>query len=179
MLQLLHIALSRSYQALKQASCFFSDIGKSQKEADVMTFRLHVVIGILLLCFAGLMMGCSDDGTVVEPVVPTDEAPPAAVSGLQVTLYSNGDVALSWDASTQPNLRGYNVYRHIVSGNAIGALNRSPLANNRYIDTSAMRGYRYEYMVTAVSVKGLESAFATISVLTERDNTRDTGLVRD
>jgi fibronectin type 3 domain-containing protein len=101
------------------------------------------------------------------------------VSGLQVTLYSNGDVALSWDASTQPNLRGYNVYRHIVSGNAIGALNRSPLANNRYIDTSAMRGYRYEYMVTAVSVKGLESAFATISVLTERDNTRDTGLVRD
>ena len=144
-----------------------------------MTFRMHVMIGILLLCFAGLMMGCSDDAAVVDPVVPTDEAPPAAVSGLEVTLHSNGDVALTWDASTQPNLRGYNVYRHIVTDNAIGTLNRSPLANNRYIDTGALRGHRYEYMVTAVSAKGLESAFATISVLTERENTRDTGLIRD
>ena len=144
-----------------------------------MTFRMHVMIGILLLCFAGLMMGCSDDGTVVEPVVPTDEAPPAAVSGLEVTLHSNGDVALTWDSSTQPNLRGYNVYRHIVTDNAIGTLNVSPLTANRYIDTGAQRGYRYEYMVTAVSAKGLESAFATISVLTERGNIRDTGWIRD
>ncbi len=144
-----------------------------------MTFRMHVMIGILLLCFAGLMMGCSDDAAVVDPVVPTDEAPPAAVSGLEVTLHSNGDVALTWDASTQPNLRGYNIYRHIVADNAIGTLNRSPLSDNRYIDTNAMRGYSYEYMVTAVSAKGLESAYATITVRTERDHTRDTGFDRD
>jgi hypothetical protein len=179
MLQLLHIALSRGLKALRHASGFYSNIGKSQKEADVMTFRMHVMIGILLLCFAGLITGCSDDGTVVDPVVPADEAPPAAVSGLVVTLHSNGDVALTWDASTQPNLRGYNVYRHIVTNNAIGTLNRSPLTDNRYLDTGTLRGYRYEYMVTAVSAKGLESAYATVSVLTEREHVRDTGLVRD
>ena len=144
-----------------------------------MTFRMHVMIGILLLCFAGLMFGCSEDGAValVEPT--TEEAPPAVVSGLSATLHSNGDVALRWDMSTQPNHRGYNVYRHQTSDYAIGTLNTSPLSENRYIDSSTERGQRYEYMVTAVSTKGLESAFTSISVVTERENVRDTGFVRD
>ena len=143
-----------------------------------MTFRMHVMIGILLLCFVGLMMGCGENSAVAPPL-PTDEAPPAAVSGLTVTLHSNGDVALRWDASSQLNLRGYNVYRHIVTDNAIGALNDSPLSDNRFIDTSTQRGQHYEYMVTAVGAKGLESAFATVSIVTERRNVRDTGIIRD
>ena len=145
-----------------------------------MTFRMHVMIGILLLCFVGLMMGCSENSTVATPV-PTDEAPPAAVSSLTVTLHSNGDGALRWDASSQPNVRGYNVYRHIVADNAIGVLNASPLSDNKFIDTSTQRGQRYEYMVTAVGPRGLESAFATVtvSIFTERSNVRDTGYIRD
>lgn len=144
-----------------------------------MTFRMHVMIAIILLAFAGLLSGCGDDSTVAPAAPPTDEAPPAAVSGLRVTLNANGDVGLVWDASTQPNLRGYNVYRHLVSESAIGLLNNLPLTDNRYTDTNAQRGQHYEYMVTAVSTKGLESAFATASIVTERMNARDIGMDRD
>jgi len=94
-------------------------------------------------------------------------------------LHSNGDVALTWDASTQPNLRGYNVYRHLASQSAIGVMNASPLAVNRYLDTSTQRDQHYEYLVTAVSTKGLESTYATISVITDRTETKDIGIVRD
>jgi fibronectin type 3 domain-containing protein len=143
-----------------------------------MTFRMHVMIGILLLCVAGLTMGCSDDSTVA-PEAPEDQAPPAAVSGLTVMLNTDGSVSLRWDASTQPNLRGYNVYRHVPEQSAIGVLNASPLTDNRYTDTTTERGQRYEYLVTAVNTRGLESAYATITVLTERDNVKDIGFDRD
>jgi fibronectin type 3 domain-containing protein len=145
-----------------------------------MTFRMHVMIGIVLLCFAGLLTGCNEDSAVApEETTPAIEAPPAAVSGLRVMLNTNGDVTLRWDASTQPNLRGYNVYRHIVSESAIGILNVSPLTDNRYTDTTTERGQRYEYLVTAVSAKGLESAYAAVSVVTERGNVRDIEMDRD
>jgi fibronectin type 3 domain-containing protein len=144
-----------------------------------MTFRMHVMIGFMLLCFAGLTTGCSEDSAVAPEATPVDEAPPAVVSGLTVMLSASGDVTLRWDASTQPNLRGYNVYRHIVSESAIGILNASPLRDNRYTDTTAQRGQRYEYLVTAVSTKGLESAYASISIVTERDNVRDIGMDKD
>jgi fibronectin type 3 domain-containing protein len=139
-----------------------------------MTFRKHVMISIVLLSISGLLLGCSSDDTTLAPTA-TDEAPPAAVSGLTATLTSSGDVALRWDASTQPNLRGYNVYRHNPSQSAIGTLNASPLTDNRYVDTGAQSDAVYEYMVTAVSARGLESAFTTVTISTSRTNVKDTG----
>lgn len=141
-----------------------------------MAFRNHVMICIVLLGVSGLVLGCSsDDGTLAPAQV--NEAPPAAVSGLSATLTSEGGIALRWDASTQPNLRGYNVYRHDSSQSAIGLLNASPLSENRYVDTNVQQGSVYEYLVTAVSAKGLESAFATVTISTAQ--TRDKGVRRD
>jgi hypothetical protein len=137
-----------------------------------MTFRKHVMISIVLLCVSGFFLGCSSDDGTLAPAA-TDEAPPAAVSGLTYTLMSNGDIALRWDASTQPNLRGYNVYRHHPSQSAIGVLNASPLSDNRFVDTSSQRDEVYEYLVTTVSAKGLESAFTTITISTSRRGVKD------
>jgi fibronectin type 3 domain-containing protein len=131
-----------------------------------MTFRKHVMISIVLLCVTGLLIGCSEDGTVA-PAATTYEAPPIAVSGLTVKLLSNGAVSLMWDANTQPNLRGYNVYRHSPSESAIALLNSSPVGQNRYTDATVERGPVYEYMVTSVSTKGAESAFTSITINTD------------
>jgi fibronectin type 3 domain-containing protein len=143
-----------------------------------MTVRKYVMISAVLLCVSGLLLGCSDDNPVTLPTVPVDEAPPTAVSGLNAILTAGGDVALSWDASSSPNLRGYKVYRHNVSDQAIGLLTASPVTDNRYVDSSVETGPKYEYMVTSVSVKGLESAYATVTIDTDttRKNDRGTGL---
>jgi len=148
-----------------------------------MTVRKHVMISAVLLCVSGLLFGCSnDDPITLAPVVPVDEAPPIAVSGLNAMLTTGGGVALSWDASSSPNLRGYLVYRHKVSEQAIGLLTASPVMAARYVDSSVDQGQTYEYMVTAVNVKGLESAESTITVTVPVDtdvstrNDRGTGL---
>ena len=130
-----------------------------------MTFRKYVMISMVLLCGSVLMLGCSSDDPA--PLGLGDEAPPAAISGLSARLLSGGDVELTWDASTQPRVSGYNVYRVVESEQGIGRLNTSPIANNRYIDTSVALGPVYQYLVTAVSAKGLESAFTAVSINTD------------
>jgi fibronectin type 3 domain-containing protein len=118
-----------------------------------MTFRKYVMISMVLFCGSALLLGCSED----NPASPTtlDEAPPAAISGLSIRMLSGGDVELNWDASTQPNLNGYHVYRHIKSEHAIGRLTTSPIASNRYIDNNASTGPVYEYFVTAVGPRAM------------------------
>jgi len=130
-----------------------------------MTFRKHVMISIVLLSISGLLLGCGDDSTVVTPE-PTLEAPPAAPSGLSIKLNADGNVELTWDASSQPNVRGYNVYRHIASQSAISALNDAPLTEASFIDDTIDRGPVYEYMVTSVTTRGTESAYSTIQIST-------------
>lgn len=132
-----------------------------------MTFRKHVMISIVLLSISGLLLGCGDDSTVAIPE-PALEAPPAAPSGLSVELNADGYVELTWDANSQPNIRGYNVYRHIVSQSAIATLNDAPLTETSFIDDQIDRGPVYEYMVTSVTTRGTESAYSTIQINTTR-----------
>jgi hypothetical protein len=142
-----------------------------------MTIRKHVIIGIVLLCFSGFVLGCSED-SAISPA-PQNEAPLIAPFNLRAMLCAEG-VSLSWDASTQPNVVGYNMYRHEAEQNQIGRLNDEPITINRYIDTTVEPGVRYEYLVTAVSVRGTESAFASVMIDTSPANDRGTGFeVRD
>ncbi len=129
-----------------------------------MTFRKYVMISMVLLCGSALLLGCSDDDPAAP--APGNEAPPAVISGLSIRMLSDSEVELSWDASTQPNLSGYNLYRHIQTEQAIGRLNSTPSTSNRYVDATISKGPVYEYLVTAVSAKGLESAYAAITIST-------------
>ena len=74
------------------------------------------------------------------------------------------------DASTQPNLKGYNVYRFDLENYQIGRLNPSPLAQNSYTDHGAQRNVDYEYRITSVSVKDVESGYSAVSVTVPPDN---------
>jgi fibronectin type 3 domain-containing protein len=132
-----------------------------------MTFRMHVMISVVLLCVAGLLLGCSSDDSATPAAI--DEAPPAAIAGLNVQILSNGNVELIWSAATEPNVSGYNVYRQAVSGQAFTRLNNSLVTDNRYVDTDTARNHTYQYRVTAVSSGGLESAHSAISANTATD----------
>jgi fibronectin type 3 domain-containing protein len=128
------------------------------------------MISIVLLSVTGLLLGCSDDDTVA-PNATVNEAPPAIVMGLAATMTPAG-IELTWIASSQPNLGGYNVYRHISSTSAITKINSSLVGENRYIDTTAQNGPVYEYLVTAVTVRGTESAYAAITINTSPERTK-------
>lgn len=89
-------------------------------------------------------------------VTPKDVFPPAVPQ--QVTaIYTAGAVDLLWNANTDADLAGYNVYRKIQGG-AYARVNPKLLATPIYHDTSVERGKTYVYAVTAVDLAGNESA---------------------
>ena len=79
-----------------------------------------------------------------------DVLPPAAPQNLAATA-GNALASLTWTASTEPDLAGYNVYRD-------GARVNGPLVTTAaYVDTGLTNGQTYAYTVTAVDFGGLES----------------------
>lgn len=127
-----------------------------------MAFSKYVLISVVLLAVSGILFGCGD--STVAPQVTT-EAPIVAPSNVTAQALPNGDVVISWDASTQPTLKGYNVYRLDKSNYQIGRLNSSPLSHNSYTDQTAERYGQYEYRVTAVSVKNTESNYSAVAIM--------------
>jgi len=132
-----------------------------------MAFHKHALIAIVLLAISGILFGCGD--STVAPKTTTD-APLVAPTNVTAQAMPNGDVVIRWDASTQLNLKGYNVYRFDLEHYQIGKLNPSPLSLNSYTDQSAQRNVNYEYRVTSVSVKNVESGYSAVSVTVPPDN---------
>jgi fibronectin type 3 domain-containing protein len=132
-----------------------------------MAFHKHALISIVLLAISGILFGCGD--STVAPRVTT-EAPIVAPTNVTAHVMSSGDVMISWDASTQLNLKGYNVYRFDLENYQVGRLTPSPQTQNSYTDHSAQRNVNYEYRVTSVSVKGTESGYSTVAVIVPPDN---------
>jgi hypothetical protein len=94
-----------------------------------------------------------------------DTSPPAAPQGVQGLSEGDG-VHLSWNANSEADLAGYNVYRRL-SGGAPVRLNNSLLTDNHYVDTTAPPdGQGATYEITAVDTRGNESAHAVISSIT-------------
>jgi fibronectin type 3 domain-containing protein/regulation of enolase protein 1 (concanavalin A-like superfamily) len=87
--------------------------------------------------------------------------PPAAPTNLTATGITNA-VKLSWTASTDTTLKGYNVYSSSSAGGTYKLLTSSPISATSYTDSTAVSGVTTYYHVTAVdSVTGLESAAAS------------------
>jgi len=85
-----------------------------------------------------------------------DAAPPAAPRGLHVARDA-GNIRISWDPNTEPDLAGYNVYRVLPSGGST-RLNTSLVLTSEYLDTAAPETGTVTYEVTAVDMRGNESA---------------------
>jgi Abnormal spindle-like microcephaly-assoc'd, ASPM-SPD-2-Hydin len=121
---------------------------------------------------AGTMLAPNQTATLV---VAFDPATPGGVSGT-ITVTSNAtnspttislsgtgvapaSVALSWIASTSPDIAGYNEYRGTTLG-TYSKVNSSPVAETTYTDTTVQSGHdiTYYYVVTSVNSSGVESA---------------------
>lgn len=83
-------------------------------------------------------------------------APPTALTAAVVLP---GSVALNWNSSISI-VSGYNVYRSTTSGSGYVKLNASPVTALNYTDTAVTSGTTYFYVVTAVTVNGIESPFS-------------------
>jgi hypothetical protein len=99
-----------------------------------------------------------DDSPTVD-VLAHDSFPPASPTGLEA-VYSampqNSFIDLTWTANTEPDLAGYNVYRH--NGNEPPVKINSELVKTpRFPDPGIQAGLKYFYSVTAVDLRGNES----------------------
>jgi hypothetical protein len=100
------------------------------------------------------------DDTLSIRVFADDVFPPAVPSGLQAVFSGPGQrpfIDLVWAPVSDIDLAGYNVYRH-PAGEAPVKINTELLKTPAYRDMSIESGQRYLYSVTAVDLRGNESA---------------------
>jgi hypothetical protein len=100
------------------------------------------------------------DDTPNLPVVAHDVFPPAVPSDLQAAFAGVGQapfIDLVWSPDTDPDLAGYNVYRHEVGGQPM-KVNGTLIAAPAYRDSAVQPGKKYFYAVSAVDARGNESA---------------------
>ncbi len=99
-----------------------------------------------------------DDSPQVE-IFAHDVFPPAVPTGLQAVFSSEArpDVDLVWSPDADPDLDGYNVYRSENGGKAV-KINSQLVKTPAFRDTDVMPGTNYSYAVSAVDVRGNESA---------------------
>lgn len=93
-------------------------------------------------------------------VVAHDIFPPAVPTGLQAVASGEGQrlfVDLIWAPVTNADLAGYNVYRREANG-AAKKLNSELVKSPAYRDGVVVPGTAYLYSVSAVDVRGNESA---------------------
>ena len=93
-------------------------------------------------------------------VFADDVFPPAVPSGLQAVFSGPGQQAfidLIWGPVSDVDLDGYNVYRREDGGTAV-KVNAELVKSPAYRDTTVAAGKHYLYAVTAVDVRGNESA---------------------
>lgn len=89
-----------------------------------------------------------------------DVFPPAVPSGLQAVFSGPGQQAfidLIWAPVTDVDLDGYNVYRR-EDGTVAVKVNAEPVKSPAYRDAAVAAGKHYLYSVSAVDVRGNESA---------------------
>ena len=100
-----------------------------------------------------------DDSPEVK-VFADDVFPPAVPSGLQAVFSGPGQrpfVDLIWAPVPDIDLDGYNVYRREENSQA-AKLNTAPIKTPAHRDTDVTSGKHYFYSVSAVDVRGNESA---------------------
>jgi hypothetical protein len=106
----------------------------------------------------------------VEIIPSTDTEPPVAPTGLSATG-GEQTVSLNWNDNTEPDLRGYNVYRSTISGGPYSKVNVSYLTSSNYNDNSVNGYVTYYYVVTAIDTSNNESNDSSQVFATPTDTT--------
>jgi hypothetical protein len=100
------------------------------------------------------------DDTPAVKVFAHDVFPPAVPSSLQAVFSGVGQqpfIDLIWAPDTEADLAGYNIFRHESGGTPV-KINRNLVNTPAFRDTKVAPGKTYVYSVSAVDVRGNESA---------------------
>ena len=107
---------------------------------------------------AGTGIKCASYDAAASGEPPAEAGTPDAPTNLSATG-SNGQVALSWTASTSGDVISYNIYRSTTRGSWPGTATYTT-SGTTYTDSSVTNGICYWYVVTAVDVTALESGYS-------------------
>jgi len=107
--------------------------------------------------FAPMTAG-SVNGSVKLTSNATDSPTTITVSGDGIASTTHS-VSLSWVASTMSGIAGYYVYRAAGTG-GYSRLVTSVVSGLKYTDAAVTAATTYQYVVTAVSTAGTESAYS-------------------
>ncbi len=89
--------------------------------------------------------------------IPTDDAPPAAPTGLVATA-GDGIVYLDWNDNTEPDLREYRIYISQVSGGPYDEVDSDD--PSEFPVGGLTNGITYYFVVTAIDDGGWESPYS-------------------
>jgi subtilisin family serine protease len=99
--------------------------------------------------------GRVDAAAAVAQCGTPDTVPPGQVADLTATADSAAQITLSWTANTEPDLKGYNVYRAVFESEAV-KVGFVAKTTNSYVDSGLSAATTYYYQVTAVDQVGNE-----------------------
>jgi hypothetical protein len=122
------------------------------------TYEYRVTVVTLVERPSGAEQVEGDDSPPVR-VVAHDVFPPATPTGLQAVFSGPGQkpfIDLVWTANIEPDLAGYNVYRHEI-GNIPNKMNLDLVTVPAFRDFYVLPGHHYFYSVSAVDTRGNES----------------------
>lgn len=130
----------------------------------------------LLLILSGSLFLASCGGSSTGPDDDTDNNAPSTPTNLNGTS-GNQEVVLTWDANTENDLAGYNLYRSndtISDISGIDPVNGSNVIQAAYFtDTGLENGTTYYYRVTAVDENDNESNTSSQLEITPFSNPPD------
>ena len=92
----------------------------------------------------------------LNSILENDPQVPAAPTGLWARI-ENGQIHLDWLDNTEGNLGVYYVYRRNYPAGQWKELTETGLTDSCFIDTTAVMGTTYSYVVTAANIFGYES----------------------
>src|SRR5437016_10904640 len=107
--------------------------------------------------FKGVVEG---EDSAVMTVITKDIFPPAVPTGLQAVFSEVSQQAfidLTWTPNTEPDLAGYNIYRR-TEGQQAMKINSDLMKTPASRDSAVQPGTKYFYSVSAVDLRGNESA---------------------
>ncbi len=124
------------------------------------TYYYHATTETVLAAAGKPEVHVEGDDTPEVKVFAHDVFPPAVPSGLQAVFSGVGQapfVDLVWAPDTDADLAGYNVYRHEEGGQP-AKINSELVKTPAFRDANIASGTKYSYSVSAVDLRGNESA---------------------